>query len=172
MLSAVSTSPLSSASAASRVKRRDPNIEPDNEWKENLKAQIQLNLTSMVEDTESQFAENLKKNPEDRERLQREHAVAMENIRKLATETFRVELERERNQRRWAFGDELPADLAETMKKEQQAIWDQIQGGKSPHGDGSTSDSPVEIEASPNLSNRRSPASVPSDLICRVGTYI
>ncbi|KAJ4468765.1 hypothetical protein J3R30DRAFT_3304734, partial [Lentinula aciculospora] len=113
------TSPLSSASAASRTIRRDPALEPDDQWKENLKAQIEHNLTSMVKDAEAELAENLKRNPTDSERLQKELSVTMDNIRKLATETFKEELERERHERRWATGHELPPDLAETMKKEQ-----------------------------------------------------
>ncbi|KAJ3747873.1 hypothetical protein DFH05DRAFT_1481921, partial [Lentinula detonsa] len=85
----------------------------------------------MVKDAEAQRDDNLKKNPADSERSHREFSIAMDNIRKLATETYKAELDRERHDRRWATGHELPPDLAETMKKEQQAILDRIQSGKS-----------------------------------------
>lgn len=111
--------------------RRNPETEPDDQWKENLRAQIQVNLNSMVQDAQAQLEQNLKKNPADSAGLQREFAAAMDSIKKLATETFKEELERERHERRWATGHDLPPDLAETMKKEQQAILDQIKGGKS-----------------------------------------
>ncbi|KAJ3755291.1 hypothetical protein EV360DRAFT_49989, partial [Lentinula raphanica] len=113
------TSPLSSASAASRAVRREPDYEPDEQWKANLKAQIQLNLASMVQDAETQRNENLLKFPDDSERVKREYTIALDNIGKMATETYKTELERERQERRWATGHDLPPDLAETMKKEQ-----------------------------------------------------
>ncbi|KAJ3874126.1 hypothetical protein F5051DRAFT_103633, partial [Lentinula edodes] len=151
------SSPLSSASAASRAIRRDPDLEPDEQWKENLKAEIESNLTSMVKDAETQLKENLEKNPDDSERLRREFSVAMDNIRKLATEAFKEELERERHQRRWATGHELPPDLAETMKKEQQAILDQIQSGKSSNALGSD-DGPIVSSVQENTIVSRSVA--------------
>ncbi|KAJ3995381.1 hypothetical protein F5050DRAFT_314408 [Lentinula boryana] len=154
------TSPLSSASAASKAIRRDPEFEPDDQWKENLKAEIQLNLASMVKDAEAQRDDNLKKNPADSERLHREFSIAMDNIRKLATETYKAELDRERQERRWATGHELPPDLAETMKKEQQAILDQIQSGKSSNtpapNDGPTIN---DTQESTNSLNRKSSTS-------------
>ncbi|KAJ3747871.1 hypothetical protein DFH05DRAFT_1481919, partial [Lentinula detonsa] len=76
----------------------------------------------MVKDAEAQRDDNLKKNPADSERSHREFSIAMDNIRKLATETYKAELDRERHERRWATGHELPPDLAETLEKEQQAI--------------------------------------------------
>ncbi|KAJ3842278.1 hypothetical protein F5878DRAFT_556058 [Lentinula raphanica] len=154
------TSPLSSASAASRAVRREPDYEPDEQWKANLKAQIQLNLASMVQDAETQRNENLLKFPDDSERVKREYTIALDNIGKMATETYKTELERERQERRWATGHDLPPDLAETMKKEQQAILDQIKSTKSPNPP-STDDTPtiVNTPESPNPVFRRSSTS-------------
>ncbi|KAE9389450.1 hypothetical protein BT96DRAFT_926541 [Gymnopus androsaceus JB14] len=149
--------PSSSASAASKAIRPNPDIEPDDQWKENLKAQIQVNLNTMVQDTQLQLEQNLKKQPGDSVRLHKEFAAAMNDIQKLATETFKEELERERQERRWATGHELPPDWAENMKKGQQAILDQIKGGKSSsNADGSTIDSPLETASPVSPSNPRS----------------
>ncbi|KAF9068828.1 hypothetical protein BDP27DRAFT_761252 [Rhodocollybia butyracea] len=151
------TSPLSSASAASKMAaRRDPDLEPDEQWKENLKAQIQLNLASMVKDAETQYKDNLEKNPADGDRLKMELAAAIDTIKKLATEEFKSQLERERSQRRWATGQELPPELAEDMKKEQQAIWDQIHSGKN------SATSPTDDALATSPSDLRNSTSVQS----------
>ncbi|KAG0694838.1 hypothetical protein DFH29DRAFT_838168 [Suillus ampliporus] len=51
----------------------------------------------------------------------------MKNIRNLAEEQFRIALERERQERRWAAGQTLDREWSESMIKEQQAILDKIE---------------------------------------------
>ncbi|KIK56118.1 hypothetical protein GYMLUDRAFT_62183 [Collybiopsis luxurians FD-317 M1] len=146
------------APAAPRVKQHVYNVEPDDEWKENLKAQIQLDLDSMIEDAASQLADNLKKNLEGRSRLQIEFAAALENMCKLATESYTVKLEKERKKRYRAIGLDFPSGLAEITENERQFNWDQIQSGKSSSNDGPASDSPVKLRHHSSPPNRSVPS--------------
>ncbi|KAG1831073.1 hypothetical protein EV424DRAFT_216817 [Suillus variegatus] len=105
-------------------------FEPDEQWKSRLKVDIENNLRSMVDEAKQNLHDTLKRAPVsalDRERLTEEHLATMKNIRNLAEEQFRIALERERQERRWAAGQALDQEWSDTMIKEQQAILDKIE---------------------------------------------
>ncbi|KJA26948.1 hypothetical protein HYPSUDRAFT_132443, partial [Hypholoma sublateritium FD-334 SS-4] len=87
----------------------DPkDLEPDDEWKTQLKARIQLSLASLVDEAKQNQLTELRKgvvSPETRVRLQEEYKAAMANIKSMASEQYEAELEKERNQRRWIAGE-------------------------------------------------------------------
>ncbi|KAG2032414.1 hypothetical protein BDR03DRAFT_970088 [Suillus americanus] len=105
-------------------------FEPDEQWKNRLKLNIENNLRSMVDEAKQNLHDTLKRAPVsalERERLTEEHLATMKNIRILAEEQFRIALERERQERRWAAGQVLDQGWSDSMAKEQQAILDKIE---------------------------------------------
>ncbi|KIK97605.1 hypothetical protein PAXRUDRAFT_88368, partial [Paxillus rubicundulus Ve08.2h10] len=104
--------------------------EPDEAWKTRLKADIEAGLLSMVEEAKQKLNGELAKavvSEEERERLTTEHCATLKTIRRLAEEQFRIELERERQERRWGSGQQLDGAWSEGIIKEQQAILDTIE---------------------------------------------
>ena len=107
-----------------------PDLEPDDEWKQALKVNIEAGLRSMVDEAKQKLNDELAKGiigPEERERLTADHITTLKTIRQLAEEQFRIALERERQERRWASGEQLDRAWSESMMKEQQAILDRIE---------------------------------------------
>jgi hypothetical protein len=139
----------------------DADVEPDEEWKTRLRKEIEENLASMVKEAKDSRDNQLREAPvsaEDRERLTTEYKTAMKNIRQLAAEQFQIELDRERQERRWASGIPMNPQWTEALKQEQQTIMDRIkQGGTgSTHpGSGMIPESPVEELPRPRPSGAR-----------------
>jgi hypothetical protein len=107
-----------------------PDLEPDDEWKQTLKVNIEAGLRSMVDEAKQKLNDELAKGiigAEERERLTADHLATLKTIRQLAEEQFRIALERERQERRWASGAQLDRAWSESMIKEQQAIMDKIE---------------------------------------------
>ncbi|KAG8216521.1 hypothetical protein J3R82DRAFT_6637 [Butyriboletus roseoflavus] len=107
-----------------------PDLEPDDEWKQSLKVNIEAGLRSMVDEAKQKLNDELAKGiigAEERERLTADHLATLKTIRQLAEEQFRIALERERQERRWASGEQLDQAWSESMMKEQQAILDRIE---------------------------------------------
>ena len=103
--------------------------EPDEEWKKQLKKRINDSLESMVSDAkESQAAERRKgpDTPETRLRLEADCNRAMQTIAALASEQYHLELDRERNQRRWAAGMPMNPAWTQYFLQEQQNIMNSI----------------------------------------------
>ncbi|KAK7467608.1 hypothetical protein VKT23_004661 [Stygiomarasmius scandens] len=122
----------SSASAASASKQRtDDRFEPDDQWKKDLKKRIEDNLSGMLQDAKDLLESNLHKFPNRRTILENDFNKTLDNIRKLADDAYREELERERQERRWAMGAELNPAWKESIEKEQQAIMDMIKSGQT-----------------------------------------
>jgi hypothetical protein len=100
-------------------------FEPDDEWKEHLKKKIEGELTSMVQAAKDTQMEELKRGPisaSDRDRLEHEYQKAMKNIRTIADERYVVELNRERNQRRWIGGAPMDPRWVRVLHEEQEDI--------------------------------------------------
>ena len=115
----------------------DAYVEPDEEWKNRLKKEIKDSLASMVKEAKDSRDNQLREapvSPEDRERLTMEYKTAMNNIRQLAAEQFKIGHDRERQERRWALGIPMNPKWTEALKQEQQTIMDRIKQG----GAGST----------------------------------
>lgn len=149
----------------------DADVEPDEEWKSRLRNKIEENLASMVKEAKDSRDNQLREAPvsaEDRERLTAEYKTAMNNIRQLAAEQFQIELDRERQERRWASGIPMNPHWTEALKQEQQTIMDGIKrGGSTQPGSGMIAESPVEELSRPRLpgartmSNHDPPPSLP-----------
>ena len=109
-------------------------LEPSDEWKANLKKRIEGELAPMVKDAKDQLESNIQRNPGRRNQLIVEHQSAMGNIRRLAEEQFREELQRERQERRWAAGMSLENKWLVSLREEQDVIFQRIKrsGSKEP----------------------------------------
>ncbi|KAG6831317.1 hypothetical protein H0H87_005676 [Tephrocybe sp. NHM501043] len=106
-------------------------LEPDKAWKDALRAKIKNGMSSMVEDANKNLQTELNQGPvtaERHEALNQEYNRTMHDIRALASETFAVELERERQERRWAAGVGMTPEWNGALVQEQQDIWNGIKG--------------------------------------------
>ncbi|KAL4264702.1 hypothetical protein AB1N83_005378 [Pleurotus pulmonarius] len=133
-----------------RAAAPESDVEPSEEWKRNMRHRIEDGLRDMVYDAKNNYESKVKQKPMSsllREQLAQEHQAAMAEIRKLAQEQFQVELERERQERRWAAGIALTPGWDEALKQEQQSILDTIQKDQA----GRLDDQP--IQASPQSPN-------------------
>ncbi|RDB27545.1 hypothetical protein Hypma_003819 [Hypsizygus marmoreus] len=154
------TSQAPSLSSSSQ-KRDELDVEPDKAWKDALKQEIEDGLKSMVQDAKKNLSDELAKAPvsvEERERLTAEYHQAMSNIRAIATEAFRDQLERERQERRWAAGQPLLPQWNEALKKEQQDIMDAIKIASQKQKEAASSNSQT---ANPPPSDARPPEAPP-----------
>lgn len=121
---------FSNPTESSTILSSAADFEPDEQWKKRLRDNIEDNLRSMVNEAKQNLQDTLKKAPvsaSEREKLTEDHLATMKNIRNLAEEQFRIALERERQERRWASGQTLDQEWSESMIKEQQAILDKIE---------------------------------------------
>lgn len=104
---------------------KELNLEPNEEWKLKLRKRIEEGLQLMVEAAKDHHTAELQRGPvsvEERERLLSEHHDAVESIRKLAVRDFQSELERERQQRRWALGQPMLSQWSQAFQGEQDII--------------------------------------------------
>ncbi|KAJ8691928.1 hypothetical protein PTI98_011447 [Pleurotus ostreatus] len=128
----------------------ESDVEPSDEWKRNMRQRIEEGLRDMVFDAKNNYDSKLKERLMSnllREQLYQEYQAAMAEIRKLAHEQFQVELERERQERRWAAGIALTPGWDEALKQEQQSILDTIQKDQA----GRLDDQPIQLSPqSPN----------------------
>ncbi|THV03928.1 hypothetical protein K435DRAFT_650185, partial [Dendrothele bispora CBS 962.96] len=122
-------SPVSTASAT--ISRPEDPFEPDAQWRADLHKKIRDNLQSMIQEAEDLLKESLEKYPARRETLENDYHKTMKNIRKIADDTYRDEIERERQERRWVLGGEINPAWKESMEKEQQAIMDMYKSEKA-----------------------------------------
>ncbi|KAF8990011.1 hypothetical protein BDQ17DRAFT_1372460 [Cyathus striatus] len=138
------TAYASTSSAPDFPKRADGHdIEPDEEWKAKLKQSIEEGLQSMVKDAKDNLENSLRQmgiSDEDRDRFKADYAHIMRNVRKLATESYHAELERERNERRWAAGIPISTGWTHALQQEQTDIMETI---KRTNQGGGTSASPT-----------------------------
>ena len=117
----------SSTMASSKPDGAD--YEPDEEWKVQLRKRIEEGLQSMVADAKENQAAELKKapdTPETRMRLEADYKQAMQTIKALASEQYQLELDRERNQRRWTAGVPMNPGWTQYFREEQQNIMNSI----------------------------------------------
>ena len=106
------------------------NAEPGAEWKESLRKQIEENLLPMYNDAKETLNQKLREAPVDearRERLVKEHHDTLKNIRRIADDIFRDQIEEERQQLLWARGETVDSAWSGGLVKQQQAILEQIE---------------------------------------------
>ena len=137
--------------------------EPDSAWKENLRKRIEEGLQSMVDDAKENHARELSKAPDTREarmRLEADHKEVMKTINSLATEQYKLELDRERNQRRWTAGVPMTPGWSQFFHQEQQNIMNSIkQSNQTDNSVRTASESPTEERRS---SGNEHPALAPT----------
>jgi len=143
------TCPVPSYTSSSR-KGDALDLEPDKAWKDTLKAQIEEGLLSMVTDAKKNLQDQLDKEPVSvtrREHLNREYTEAMKNIRALADETFLMQLERERQERKWASDESTLPLWKSALVEEQQDIMDRIKGSQKESSSLNTAEPPESGQA-------------------------
>ncbi|KAF9254600.1 hypothetical protein L218DRAFT_938457, partial [Marasmius fiardii PR-910] len=123
-----STSHLSSVSSSfSQQKTRDLHLEPDEQWKHKLRANINENVQSVLQDAERKKEEDLRKSPKDRGRIEEEYQSTINTIKQAAREQFLEELERYREERAYTLGLNMGPKWREKVSREQEAILKTIQ---------------------------------------------
>ena len=147
--------------------------EPDDAWKQNLRKRIEEGLQSMVADAKENHATELSKapdTPEARTHLEAEYSEAMQTIKSLALEQYKLELGRERNQRRWTAGVPMTPGWSQIFRQEQQNIMNSIkQSNQTDNSVRTASESPTEERRSsiPKPSNDP-PALAPTPVLVPV----
>ena len=104
---------------------QNPDFEPDEEWKNNLRQHIEVSLKPQVELLKREFNEKRKGLPPPyNSRTQTDYDNAMAGLRRKAAEEYCQLLERERQERRFAAGEKVDEKWSEIFLKEQQALLD------------------------------------------------
>ena len=103
----------------------NPDFEPDEEWKTNLRQHIEDSLKPAVERLKREFDGKFKGlSPSDKPGAQTDYDNAIYDLRRTANEQYRQLLERERQERRLAAGEEIDEKWSEIFMREQQALLD------------------------------------------------
>ncbi|KAF7979267.1 hypothetical protein HWV62_42950 [Athelia sp. TMB] len=111
-----------------------PDAEPDDAWKSGLRKQIEESLLPMVQEAKDVLQRKLGEAPVDqvtRDRLANEHSDTLKNIRRIADDLYRDQIEQERQQLKWAQGGTVERGWSEGLVKQQQAILEQIERDKA-----------------------------------------
>src|ERR1700722_1951782 len=118
----------------SDTRNAPPDLEPDDEWKQEMRKDIENGLRSMVDDAKRVLNQELEAAVVDETRrnfLTAQHLETMKTIRGIAMTQFDDALKRERRLRRWSHGLEMDDELNEALVKEQQYILDNIKKEES-----------------------------------------
>jgi hypothetical protein len=101
-------------------------VEPDEQWKADLRKRIEHDLLHMVEDAQIIRDTILNSQPSERsrERAQRDYEESMNNIRTLAQDEFTRRLRQEMSERKWAL-DSVVSNVPD-VARQQQWILDNI----------------------------------------------
>ncbi|TFK19008.1 hypothetical protein FA15DRAFT_602259, partial [Coprinopsis marcescibilis] len=94
-------------------------LEPDDEWKERLRAQIKENVQAMVDHATNDYDGELRQSPEQERQLKQEHRRTLATLAASAEAQYRLELANERQQRRWAAGYSLESRWINTLREQQ-----------------------------------------------------
>ncbi|KAF9787837.1 hypothetical protein BJ322DRAFT_583744 [Thelephora terrestris] len=108
----------------------NPDFEPDERWKADLRQRIEDTLKPSVEGLKRELNEKLKGlSPPEDSKAHTDYDNAMAELRRKATEKYAQVLERERQERRWAAGEKVDQKWADIFVKEQQALFDMYKRG-------------------------------------------
>jgi len=98
-------------------------VEPDDEWKAQLRRRIQDNLQPMLQDARDSLASSIHEQPHDEHALiDHFSAYTVPNIQRMADDTFQAELIRERNERLWALQAGQAKPSPEYVKQQEEAM--------------------------------------------------
>jgi hypothetical protein len=101
-------------------------FEPDERWKLELRKRIETGLSPTVEKAKRDYINHIQAGILDKSIIDSDHEEFMNAVRRMAQEQYLVALERERQELRWACGEDVDSKLTEAIKDEQQAILDAI----------------------------------------------
>ena len=102
-------------------------LEPSEEWKQNLRQGVEHEREAMEAEAARQCEEDIHRVPHQRATILREHKKALMNIRVLAEEKFRTQLEQERLDRTWAAQISIEdISTSHALRVEQEAIFTNI----------------------------------------------
>ncbi|KAG5653080.1 hypothetical protein H0H81_002379 [Sphagnurus paluster] len=142
---------------------------PDKKWKDGPRQNIEQELSSMATYALKNLEDAFAKGPVSvayRGQLTREYHEAMANLRSLAEDTFQIQLERERQERQCAAGQDFLPQWTEALKQEQQDIMERIKGTWKENGshkeNASLTAQPPEPEPNVNLPPGGQPVGVPT----------
>ncbi|KII84643.1 hypothetical protein PLICRDRAFT_117612, partial [Plicaturopsis crispa FD-325 SS-3] len=113
------------ASHAPSTQLHVDDTEPDEAWKNDLRERIHASMVPMIEEAAAQRDSELARlrqygiNESQNEQINRTHETTVSRYRRLAQEQYQIALERERQERRWAAGQEVNPAWSDAMIKEQ-----------------------------------------------------
>lgn len=139
----------------------DSDFEPDDIWKRQLRKRIEDSLASMIKDVKDNQENRLRKEvvtEHTRLQIEDEYKQAMVNIKSIATDQYRQELDRERNQRRWTAGKPINPEWTRILAEEQQSIMNTIKQNQ----DSATSQPILDNNSRSSLARTTSLRSAPS----------
>ncbi|KAI0330089.1 hypothetical protein GY45DRAFT_784352 [Cubamyces sp. BRFM 1775] len=107
----------------------DQDIEPDAQWKEETRANIEQGLQSTVDKVRQDRdagLRGLREGTKEYEAVIRSYQAAMDRVRRLAEEQFNQELKIKRFELALSLGKEVEGEEFAAFRRQQQAIWDTI----------------------------------------------
>lgn len=136
----------------------NPDFEPDEEWKTNLRQRIEATLKPTAEKLKRELNEKLTGlSPAEASKVHTDYDDSMAKLRRAAQQQYQQLLERERRERRWNTGEKPDEKWTEISVKEKQALLDAYKTNQS----GATRDE--ECNQPPSLSKTAERVSLPSD---------
>lgn len=146
----------------------NPDFEPEEEWKTNLRQRIEDTLKPGAERLKRELNEKLKGlSPPEDSKAHTDYDNAMAELRRTANEQYRQMLERERQERRWAAGEEVDEKWSEILMKEQQALLDLYKKGTTTKANPPEATQDDERSQPPPLAKVPDRASLPPESIAR-----
>lgn len=108
----------------------NPDFEPEEEWKATLKQRIENTLKPAADKLKRDLNQRPRGlSPPEESKAHADYDNAMCELRRLANDQYRQSLERERQERRWAAGENVDGKWAEVLMKEQEALLDLYKRG-------------------------------------------
>lgn len=107
-----------------------PDFEPEEQWKASLRQRIEDALKPAAGKLKRELTERLKDlSPPDDSKARTDYDNAMAELRRAANDQYRQMLERERQERRWAAGEQVDEKWSDIFMKEQQELLDMYKKG-------------------------------------------
>lgn len=113
-------------------------------------------MKDMVEQVRANYNRQVEEDPSNDKQWSKDCQAALKDLSRLAEEQFRTEVNRERNQRRWAAGIGVEDAWMGALREEQEAIFKQIKSER----EGAASSSPASDMPGPLA--RDSPSELPT----------
>ncbi|KAK0444547.1 uncharacterized protein EV420DRAFT_1002550 [Desarmillaria tabescens] len=118
---------MSTGTVTSEFSAHPDLYEPDDQWKADLKETLSIAFKDMLLQAKQKLEADLQSlgddiDPVQKKKLIDEYQASERQIKSFATQSFKVEVEKEREQRRWAAGLEIRTAWKEDLESEQQAI--------------------------------------------------